>query len=180
MNKKQTITTKRIDWDTLFMLHVRAYAMRSACVNYKVGAVFTKDNRVLTGGFNGPPRKEPNCCEVGCAKRDAGGKIMPAGSGLCRGAHAEMNSLANACIGGVGLSGVTVYCSFSPCWDCAKHLVNLGISRFVYEVEYTEEEGQRALDLLKRRGVELVHFTFDESVLLDFQNFNPVAKEKSK
>ncbi len=169
---------KRIDWDTLYMLQVRAYAMRSACVNYRVGAVFTKNNRVLTGGFNGSPRKEPNCCDVGCAKCDEEGRMKPAGSCLCRGAHAEMNSLANACNSGVNLSGATVYCSFSPCWDCAKHLVNLGISRFVYEVEYDEEEGQRALDLLKRRNVELVHFTINEPTLIKFQNFKPIAKEK--
>ncbi|MFH0846387.1 MAG: deaminase [Patescibacteria group bacterium] len=167
---------KRIDWDTLFMLQVRAYAMRSACLRYRVGTVFTKDNRVLTGGFNGPPRGEPNCCDVGCAKIKGNGDFVPAGSGLCRGAHGEMNSLANACLGGVNLSNSTVYCSFSPCLDCAKHLVNLGIVRFVYEVEYSEEEGQKAIALLKRRGIDVVQFKFMESVLADFENFNPIAK----
>lgn len=168
---------KRIDWDTLFMFQVRAYAMRSACLKYKVGAVFTRDNRVLTGGFNGPPRGEPNCCDVGCAKVKSNGDFISAGSGLCRGAHAEMNSLVNACLGGVDLSKSTVYCSFSPCLDCAKHLVNLGIVRFVYEVEYTEDEGKRATTLLKRRGISVVQFRFEESVLFGFQNFNPIKKE---
>ncbi|MFC1623688.1 cytidine/deoxycytidylate deaminase family protein [Patescibacteria group bacterium] len=171
---------KRIDWDTLFMLQVRAYAMRSACVNYRVGAVFTKNNRVLTGGYNGSPSGEPNCCDVGCAKRGKDGVILPAGSGLCRGAHAEMNSLANAGVGGAGLVGSTVYCTFSPCWDCAKHLSNIhgrGIARFVYEIEYEEEEGRQALALLKRRGIELAHFVFNESVLSGFQTFNSIAKE---
>lgn len=168
----------RIDWDTLFMLQVRAYAMRSACVKYRVGAVFTKDHRVLTGGFNGPPRKEPNCCEVGCAKCGKDGNPLPAGSGLCRGAHAEMNSLANACLSGANLEGATVYCSFSPCLDCAKHLVNLGIKRFVYEVEYAEDEGQRAITLFNRRGIEIVQFHIPEETLEVFGNFNPITKEK--
>ncbi|MBU1046809.1 cytidine deaminase [Patescibacteria group bacterium] len=167
----------RIDWDTLFMLQVRAYAMRSACLKYKVGAVFTKDNRVLTGGFNGPPKGEPNCCDVGCAKVQINGDFVPAGSGLCRGAHSEMNSLVNACVGGKNLSDSTVYCSFSPCLDCSKHLVNLGIVRFVYEIEYSEDEGQRAISLLKRRGVDIVQFNFKESVLSDFKNFNLKNKE---
>ena len=168
--------TERIDYDTLFMLQVRAYSMKSACINYKVGTVFVRDDRVLGGGFNGPPRKEPNCCDVGCAKCDKNGKMLPAGSGLCRGAHAEMNSMANACIGGVNMSKATVYCTFSPCWECAKHLVNLGIKRFVYEIEYDEEEGKKAIDLLRRRGVEMVQFTFDKSILSDFKNFNPITK----
>ena len=171
---------KRIDWDTLFMFQVRAYAMRSACLKYKVGAVFTKDNRVLTGGFNGPPRGEPNCCDVGCAKVKSDGGFSPAGSGLCRGAHAEMNSLVNACIGGRDLYGSIVYCSFSPCLDCAKHLLNLGIVRFVYEIEYSEDEGKRAMELLKRRGVGLSRFIFGESVLSDFYNFNPVKNKEGK
>lgn len=169
---------KRIDWDTLYMLQVRAYAMRSSCLNYNVGAIFTKDNTLLTGGYNGSPAGEPNCCEVGCAKKRKDGIIMPAGSGLCRGAHSEMNSIANACLSGISLKDATVYCTFSPCWECAKHLVRARITRFVYEIEYKEEEGQKALDLLRRRGVEIKHFVFDESVLEEFKNFNAIAKER--
>lgn len=177
----QKIVVKRIDWDTLYMLQVRAYAMRSSCEKYRVGAVFTRNNTVLTGGYNGSPKGQPNCCEVGCAKRKNDGSFIPAGSCLCRGAHAEMNSMANACKnGGVDLNKATVYCSFSPCLDCAKHLLNLGIVRFVYEVEYTEEEGQKAIALLKGAGVEMVHFIIDESVLSVFMNFNPIAKEKKQ
>jgi dCMP deaminase len=166
---------RRINWDELFMLHVRAYAMRSACINYKVGAVFVRDKKVLTGGYNGPPKKEPNCYEVGCAKRGEGGRILPAGSGRCRGAHAEMNAVVNASAERGNLKGSTVYCTFSPCLECAKHLVNLEISEFVYTLEYKELEGKEAIALLKRHEIVVRQFILKESVLRDFMSFSSIS-----
>lgn len=167
----------RLRKSELYLLQVRAYAMRSACINYKVGAIFVRGDRILAGGYNGPPRNEPNCNEVGCAKRDGNDGILPAGSGLCRGAHAEMNALVNASAEGADLEGTKVYCTFSPCFDCAKHLVNLGIREFVYEIEYKEPEGQRAIELLKRRNIAVKKLVLEEEVLIKFVNFNPVYKE---
>jgi dCMP deaminase len=151
---------KRISWDELFMGAARLYARRCACLHYQVGVVFMRDSRILSAGYNGPPRHEPNCSDagVGCAKEDTDGKRLPAGSGLCRGAHAEMNAVMNAAKEGVNLKGSSVYCTYSPCWDCAKHLSNLEIAEFVYEIEYKEEEGRRAIALLKRRGIKVRNF----------------------
>ncbi|MBU1159935.1 cytidine deaminase [Patescibacteria group bacterium] len=149
---------KRISWDELFMSIVRLYSQRSACKYLKVGVIFVKENRILCAGYNGPPRHEPHCIEVGCAKEDEHGKKLPAGSGLCRGAHAEMNAMTNANIQHVELNGSAIYCTFSPCNDCAKHLTGLRIEEFVYEKEYKEKEGQLAIQLLKRRGVKVRQF----------------------
>ena len=149
----------RIGWDEVFMAITKIFSLRSACNYYKVGVVFVRSNRILCAGYNGPPRDEPHCVEVGCAKEDENGNRLPAGSGLCRGAHAEMNAIANASTEGVMLDGATVYCTYSPCYDCAKILVNLGIRTFIYEMEYEEEEGRRGEFIFKRkrkdkRGVE--------------------------
>lgn len=148
----------RIGWDEVFMAITKIFSLRSACNYYKVGVVFVRSNRILCAGYNGPPRDEPHCVEVGCAKEDENGNRLPAGSGLCRGAHAEMNAIANASTEGVMLDGATVYCTYSPCYDCAKILVNLGIRTFIYEMEYQEEEGRRAIELLRRRGIEVRQF----------------------
>lgn len=155
---------KRISWDELFMSMVRLYSRRSVCKYYKIGVVFVRDSRILCAGYNGPPRHEPHCIEVGCAKEDKNGKRLPAGSGLCRGAHAEMNALVNANIEHVELTGSTVYCISSPCYDCAKHLIGFGIKEFVFEKEYKEAEGRKAMELLKRRGVKMRQFKFEKEV----------------
>ena len=143
----------RISWDQLFIEIARLYARRSTCKYFKIGVVFVRNNRILTAGYNGPPKGEPHCEEVGCQKEDALGKRLPAGSGLCRGAHAEMNAIANASTEGVNLSDTQVYCTFSPCFDCAKVLVNLGIKGFFYSDNYPEKENLMARDLFQRQGV---------------------------
>jgi dCMP deaminase len=135
------------------MAIARLYARRSTCKYFKIGVVFVRNNRILTAGYNGPPRGEPHCEEVGCQKEDGSGKRLPAGSGLCRGAHAETNAIANASTEGVNLSGAKVYCSFSPCFDCAKILVNLGVIEFIYADDYPEKENPMAIDLFQRQGV---------------------------
>lgn len=150
-NEKQS----RITWDQLFMGIVDLYARRSACKYFKIGVVFVRNNRILTAGYNGPPKNEPHCDEIGCQKEDELGNRLPSGSGLCRGAHAETNAIANASSEGVNLSGSIVYCTFSPCFDCAKVLVNLGIKEFIYSSEYPEKENSLAAELFRRRGIRV-------------------------
>lgn len=149
---------KRISWDELFMSIAQLYAQRSTCKYYKVGVVFARGNRILAAGYNGPPKGEPHCSEVGCQKEDAQGNKLPAGSGLCRGAHAETNGIANASSEGVNLSGSKTYCTFSPCFDCSKVLVNLGITEFIYSDDYLEKENPKARELFARQGIAVRKF----------------------
>lgn len=146
----------RIGWDELFMGVVDLYAKRSVCKHYPAGVIFVRDNRILAAGYSGPPKGEVHCNEVGCAKEDENGNKLPSESGLCRGAHAELNAVMNANVEGVILTGATVYCTFSPCPGCAKSLSNLGIKEFVYKIPY--EDLKRPADLFRRRGILLRHF----------------------
>lgn len=148
----------RISWDELFVGIVKLYACRSACKQFQVGVVFVRDKRILSAGYNGPPTGEPHCIDVGCAKCDEKGRRLPAGSGLCRGAHAEMNAIANASHEGVNLRGSTVYCTYSPCYDCCKVLVNLGIKRYVYYLDYPDERRAAWTTLLRRKKIKVVKF----------------------
>ena len=146
---------ERIGWDDFFMRTTQLCAERSACKHFKVGVVFARDRRILATGYNGSPKNEPHCFEVGCAKEDKNGNRLSAGSGLCRGAHAEMNAMANANTVGVILFGSTIYCTYSPCYDCAKVLVNLGIKEYVYLKEYSDEVGDSAKELFRRQNILL-------------------------
>lgn len=144
-------------WDETAREIIHAYAKRSHCVHFKVGVAFFIRDILVATGYNGPPRGEPHCDKFGCAKIGLDGKRLPAGSGLCRGAHAEMNALANAASEGINLHLTTVYCTYSPCYDCAKVLVNLGIREFVYEKDYPDEY-PKVFELFKRQGIEIRKF----------------------
>lgn len=147
----------RPTWDETFMEMAQDIARRSACIHYQVGAVFARGKQFLQVGFNGPTRgKNNHCNEIGCAK-EVDGIMLPSGSKKCRGAHAEMNGIVNAARNGANLEGSTVYCTWSPCYDCAKHLVNIGIARFVYKIKY-EEEFLQVSKLFQENGIELVKF----------------------
>lgn len=146
--------SQRISWDELFVRIISLYGERSVCKHFQVGVVFVRNNRILCAGYNGPPKGEPHCSDVGCAKEDGKGNRLPTNSGLCRGAHAEMNAIANANIEHVSLEGATVYCTYSPCDDCSKILVNLGIKEFIFEKWYRDgQEDDAAMARFRRHRI---------------------------
>lgn len=147
----------RSSWDKTRMDLIKVIAQRSVCENYKVGTLLYRDKMPLVFGYNGPSKGEPHCNEVGCAKMDKNGNMLPAGSGLCRGGHAETNAIANAATNGINVSECGIICTYSPCYDCAKILMNLSIVEFVYEKKYTDEF-DKVKDLFSRRGVILRKF----------------------
>ena len=53
-------------------------------------------------------------------------------------------------INGTSSQGATLYVTCSPCFDCAKLIIQSGIERVVYDEEYSKSEG---LSLLNRAGI---------------------------
>jgi len=141
-------------WQQTFLDEVGLWGRRSKCRHYNIGAVFVRGKRVIIVGYNGPSAGDEHCNEVGCAK-EIRGRMMPPGSKLCRGAHAEMNGIVNAAREGINLSETDVYCEYSPCYDCAKHLVNLGIRAFYY-IRCYDKEFPQVSKLFARVGIKLI------------------------
>jgi len=146
-------------WDETAREVMQAYEKRSHCKWFKVATVFYKGDRLLSVGYNGPPKGEPHCDEVGCAKVK-NGKRLPGGSGLCRGSHAEVNAVANAAAEGVCLKGTRIYCTYTPCYDCAKMLVNLGVKEVIYAKIYNDEGkgNPKVFGLFERQGIIIRQF----------------------
>jgi len=145
------------NWDETAMEVVKAYEKRSHCIWFKVAAVFYKGDKLLSVGYNGPPKGEVHCDEAGCAKI-VDGKKLPGGSGLCRGAHAEANGITNAAAEGICLKGARVYCTYTPCYDCGKMLANLGITELIYRKVYGDEGDPKVFELFKRQGITIRKF----------------------
>lgn len=128
----------RPTWEEVWFAVTDVIRRRSVCLYYKVGAVIIRDSQLLALGYNGPPRGIEHCDKVGCAKI-VGGK-MTKHQGLCRGAHAEINAIANAASLGINIGGSDMYITYRPCAMCAKTILNSGVKRIFYLHDYDGDE----------------------------------------
>jgi dCMP deaminase len=117
----------------------RNIARRSPDPTFKVGCcIVTQDNcQVLSIGYNGDHKGGPNVRE----------SLEPGYSGFI---HAEINALIKLDYNNP--KPKTMYLTLSPCKQCAKAIINGGISRIVYLKEYRCADG---LSLLLEKGVDV-------------------------
>jgi dCMP deaminase len=111
-----------------------------------VGAVLTRDHRILTTGYNGAPRGVAHCTEAGC---------LLVHEHCQRATHAEANAIVQGALHGVGLARATAYCTHEPCVNCTKLLISAGVERIVYATPYPDAV---ARDLLAEAGVTVEAF----------------------
>lgn len=135
----------RPSWDEYFMGIARLVSTRSTCLRREVGAVIVRDRRILTTGYNGPPRGIAHCDVVGCLREQLG---VPSGQRLdiCRALHAEQNAIIQAALHGVSTEGAMIYVTHQPCFTCAKMIINAGIVRVVYGEGYPDELARQVLE----------------------------------
>ena len=127
-------------WDERFMDLAEKVSSWSSCFqeNRQVGAVITKDKRILTTGYNGAGSGIKSCKEKGeCLRRKLN---IPSGTRheLCYAVHAEQNAIIQAAKLGVSVDGGTIYCTHQPCSICGKMIINSGIKRVVYKEGYPD------------------------------------------
>lgn len=141
---------QRPSWEEIWMNIAEIIAQRSVCLRYQVGAVLVRNKKIVTLGYNGPPKGITHCGEIGCAKQTG------ANGGLCRGAHAEMNAIVNAANHGLSVAGTTLFCTYRPCLECSKHLINAEVAKIIFKKDYEKEK--EAKEILKTAGIELLKF----------------------
>lgn len=127
--------------DTRYLEMAAIWGSNSYCNRLHVGAIIVKDKMIISDGYNGTPSGFDNVCE------DCEGKTYPFVL------HAEANAITKlAKHGGRGSEGATLYCTHSPCIECAKLIIQAGIKRVVYGMLYRDDAG---LKLLKNAGIEV-------------------------
>lgn len=146
-------------WDKRFMEMAELVASWSSCFqqNRQIGAVITRDKRILTTGYNGAGSGITSCKERGeCLRRKLD---IPSGTRheLCYAVHAEQNAIAQAAKLGVSVEGANLYCTHQPCVICAKMIINSGIKRVIYKLGYPDDF---SMQMFKEAGVEI--FKYDE------------------
>ncbi|WP_291402729.1 dCMP deaminase family protein [Daejeonella sp.] len=148
---------KKPSFDSIFMNLATDLASRSHCVKAQVGAVLTKDTRIISIGYNGPPAGTHNCDEewpeTGCP-RDSKNSCSLA-------LHAEENAILYAVKNGMNLSGSTLYVTLSPCISCARIIYSSGIKKVLFKASYAEYKGlpsDEGVDFLNKFGIECISY----------------------
>ena len=125
-------------FDDKYMQMAEIWAKNSYCKRRQVGALIVKDRMIIYDGYNGTPSGFENVCE------DENGVTKPYVL------HAEANAISKVAKSGNSSEGSTLYVTASPCIECAKLIIQAGITRVVYKDEYRLTDG---VDLLKRAGI---------------------------
>lgn len=129
--------------DATLVLVARAIAERGTCSRLRVGAILTRDTRIISQGFNGAPAGMPHCTHDGSEDR-------------CRvSVHAETNAIGFAARHGVRTDGTTLYLTHAPCLDCATVLLAAGVVRVVYGAAYRSLDG---VNYLQGCGIDVSQY----------------------
>ena len=146
--------TDYITWDEYFMGLAHLSAMRSKDPSTQVGAVIVSgEHRVVSIGYNG----FPNGCSDDEFPWDREGDFGATKYPYV--VHAELNAILNS---KNDLRGCSIYVSLFPCNECAKAIIQSGISRIVYESDkYADTDATIASKrMLRAAGVELYQLPY--------------------
>lgn len=116
-----------LSWDEYFMAIAKLSAMRSKDPSTQVGAcIVSSDNRLLSIGYNGAPNgykdyKFPWDRE--------GGNLDTKYFFVV---HAERNAILNYRGSRMDFEGARIYVDLFPCNECAKEIIQAGISEVIY------------------------------------------------
>lgn len=136
-----------MSWDKKFMGLANYIATWSKDPSTKVGAVIVNsDKRVVSLGYNGFPQGVDDSV-VERYERPLKYKYTE---------HSERNAIFSAARLGVSLVGCTIYCNYLPCADCARAIIQSGITRVVYEKRSTNGgmyDGE-TLEMFNEAGIE--------------------------
>lgn len=139
-----TEKSNRVSKDEYYLDIAEAVADRSTCIRRKYGAVIVKNDRIIATGYNGAPRGEDNCCDLGACERERLNISKGERYELCRAVHAEQNAIISA--SGTEMTGAVMYIAGreangsgyanpSPCLICARLIKNAGIESVIGRID---------------------------------------------
>ncbi len=133
----------QLELDKSYLSMAHQWAKLSKAKRKQVGCLIVKAGQIISDGYNGTPHGFDNECEF---YTRFGSETKP------EVLHAESNALMKLAKSTQSSLGATVYVTVSPCFNCAKLIIQGGIIRLVYKDVYRSGDG---LDLLTRAGIEI-------------------------
>jgi len=152
----------RPSWDEYFMNIAELTGTRGTCDRGRSGSIIVREKRILSTGYVGSPMGLSHCDDIGHEMHTVVSENGISSRHCIRTSHAEMNAIANAARLGVSLEGATLYCHMTPCYTCAKIIINAGIKRVVAMLDY--HAGQRSKEIFDKAGIayELLNKTMQK------------------
>ena len=133
----------------------RIYGELSTADRLIVGCIFVLDDRIISIGYNGMPSGGSNVCE-----KDGESKPEVL--------HAEANAITKLAKSTESGQDSYMFCSYAPCLDCAKLILQSGIKEFHYEHRYKNNDG---LDLLEKyTDIKILKYTEYVSKIMEKEN----------
>ena len=136
--------------EAYFLEMAKLVGSRSTCDRGRAGCVIVRNKQVLVTGYAGSPTGLPHCDDVGHEFEErihSDGKVT---KHCIRTIHAEQNALIQAALHGVSVDKATLYCTMTPCYACAKLIVNAGIKNVVVGNDYHDAIKTKRLFLFAR------------------------------
>ena len=140
--------SKQDKLDQRYLRMARIWAENSYCQRRQVGCLVVKDKRIISDGYNGTPSGFENICE------DDNNVTKPYVL------HAEANAITKLARSHNNSDGSTLYVTASPCIECAKLIIQSGITRVVYGEKYRLMDG---IELLERAGIEVIFMEVEKN-----------------
>ena len=153
-----------LSWDQYFMGMAHLSAMRSKDPNTRVGAcIVNPQKRVVGLGYNGFPYG----CEDDEFPWARDGQFLETKYPYV--VHAELNAILNSI---QDLHGCTLYVSLFPCNECAKAIIQAGITCVVYESDKYDGTGGNIASkrMFHDAGVKLIQLPYDIEVETKINN----------
>jgi dCMP deaminase len=148
------IQDEKYTFNYIFINLASNLAQKSHCVKKKVGAVLTKNNQILSIGYNTTLHKcDEKWPNVGCPLTLTGGCSLAI--------HAEENVIKYFLQNYNNISNATLYTTLSPCIPCAKLIITAKISRVIYlelYANYKKLEIDEGVKFLIENGIEIFKY----------------------
>ena len=138
----------QIDLDRTYLEMARVWAQLSKAERKKVGCLIVKDGQIISDGYNGTPKGYDNECEIINEKYlpQAENKLQTKREVL----HAESNALMKLAKSTNSSKDSTIYLTMSPCFDCAKLIIQAEVERVVCSEQYRITDG---VDFLRKNNI---------------------------
>ena len=136
---------KRKKYDTKYLEMAKIWSDLSHAKRTKVGAILVKDNTIIADGYNGTPQGFENECED--EQNTTKWYVL----------HAEANAILKVARSTQSSENSTLYVTLSPCKECAKLIVQAGITKVLYISEYRDRTG---IDFLEKVGINCEKMDF--------------------
>jgi dCMP deaminase len=147
-----------MNWDQYFRAIANQVKAKSKDERTKIGAVIVgSEHEIVSTGYNSFPRGIDDTVPRRQERPEKYYWMM----------HAEQNAIVNAARIGVSTKGCVMYLTCGiPCADCAKAIINAGISKIVCEIDTTlgasgemwKEHAERSLIMFEESNVEIAYY----------------------